>query len=123
MSLKKRYCCVYIPYDSINILYFELTLNKKNLKNIVLQINNEFNINFEICKSTINDQYGILLQDKSNKINQKFKNINYNIIFISHLSNLDNYVKNNIKLVNKSNLEQIISLCYSFILYEKNFKI
>ena len=122
MSLRKRYCCIYVPCDSNNILYFELTLNDKDLKNIVLQINNEFNLDFKINKSFIDDKYGILLQDNCTKKNENFKNIISNILFISHFSNLDNYVKNNIQLLDKSNSEQILSLCYSFIL-TNNFKI
>ena len=89
MSLKKRYSCIFIPSDkSKKPLYFELTLIDKDLNNIVSQINKEFNLNFKINNSNIDENYGILLKDNS-------LNENSNIIYICHSANLDTFVKNN----------------------------
>ena len=118
MSLKRRYGCLYIPNDTTNMLYFELTLHNKDLNNIVSQINKEFNLEFKICESFIDDNFGILLFDRTNNknINITKKEINANILFITHSANLDEYVKTNDLLKDKTNLQQIFCLCNNFIL-------
>ena len=118
MSLKRRYGCVYIPCESTDMLYFELTLHNKDLNNIVLQINKEFNLDFKIDKSYIDDNYGILLLNNMNKrnVNVTKKDITGNILFITHSANLDEYVKSNEMLKEYTNLQQIFSLCMKFIL-------
>ncbi len=118
MSLKRRYGCIYIPQDTNDILYFELTLHNKDLNNIVLQINKEFNLNFVINKSYIDDKYGILLLNNTEDVNLNInkKEIKANILFITHSANLDEYVKSSDLLKDKSNLQQILSLCLKFII-------
>lgn len=117
MSFKKRYSCVYIPSDSNDLFYFELTLNNKDLNNIVYHINSEFNVNFIIDKSFIDDNYGILLLNNTNTPNLKIKNkcLNANLLFITHAANLDDYVKKNDPLKDKANLDQIYCLLNEFI--------
>ena len=117
MSFKKRYSCVYVPSDSNDLFYFELTLNNKDLNNIVYHINSEFNVNFIIDKSFINENYGILLVNHSSTQNLKIKNklIMANLLFITHAANLDDYVKKNDNLKDKTNLDQIYFLLNEFI--------
>lgn len=115
MSFKKRYSCIFIPSDKAKKpLYFELTLIDKDLNNIVSQINTEFNLNFKINNSNIDENYGILLKDNS-------LNENSNIIYICHSSNLDTFVKNSQNLTDKTYLEQMLSLFIKFI-KDKNIK-
>jgi len=99
------------------MLYFELTLHNKDLNNIVLQLNKEFNLNFVICKSYIDDKFGILLLDGTldKNINIASEEIVGNVIFITHSSNLDEYVKRNDLLKDSTNSQQIVSLCSDFI--------
>jgi len=123
MSLKRRYSCIYIPHETNNMLYFELTLHNKDLNNIVLQINKEFNLDFKIDNSYIDDNYGILLLNKTNNLNLNMDNkVNGNILFITHFANLDEYVKSNENLKNKTNLDQILSLCMNFVTVKKLFE-
>jgi len=121
MSLKRRYGCLYIPCESSDMLYFELSLYNKDLNNIVSQINNEFNLNFKINKSYIDDNHGILLLNNTdnNNINITKMNINANILFITHSANLDEYVKSNEILKDKTNLQQMFSLCINFVSIKK----
>ncbi len=118
MSLKRRYGCLYIPCELSDMLYFELSLYNKDLNNIVLQINNEFNLEFKIDKSIVDDNHGILLLNNtdSKNINITKRDINANILFITHSSNLDEYVKSNEILEDQTNLNQMFSLCIQFIL-------
>lgn len=123
MSLKRRYGCIYIPHETNNMLYFELTLHNKNLNNIVLQINKEFNLDFTIDNSYIDENYGILLLNKTNNCNLNMdKKVNGNILFITHSANLDEYVKSNDFLKDKANLDQIFNLCMNFIISKDLFK-
>ena len=123
MSLKRRYSCTYISHEIENMLYFELTLHNKDLNNIVLQINKEFNLDFKIDNSYIDENYGILLLNKTDNLNLNMNNIvNGNILFITHFANLDEYVKSNENLKNKTNLDQILSLCMNFIIIKKLFE-
>jgi hypothetical protein len=117
MSLKRRYACIHIPSSTTDMLYFELTLHNKDLNNIVLQLNKEFNLNFVICKSYIDDKFGILLLDGTldKNINIASEEIVGNVIFITHSSNLDEYVKRNDLLKDSTNSQQIVSLCSDFI--------
>jgi|SaaInlStandDraft_6_1057023.scaffolds.fasta_scaffold08004_2 hypothetical protein len=118
MSLKRRYGCLYIPCELPDMLYFELSLYNKDLNNIVLQINKEFDLEFKIDKSIIDDNHGILLLNntKSKNINITKRDINANLLFITHSANLDEYVKSNEILEDQTNLNQMFSLCIQFIL-------
>ena len=118
MSLKRRYACIHIPSSTTDMLYFELTLHNKDLNNIVLQLNKEFNLKFKIEKYIIDDNHGILLLNntKSKNINITKRDINANLLFITHSANLDEYVKSNEILEDQTNLNQMFSLCIQFIL-------
>lgn len=109
MSLKKRYSCIFISKEKEkNPLYFELTILDKDLNNIVSQVNKEFDLNFKISSSHVDENFGILLKD----------NLTYDdsdILYICHSANLDIYIKNKQELINKSNLEQMLSLFLKFI--------
>jgi len=123
MSLKRRYSCIYISHEIDNMLYFELTLHNKDLNNIVLQINKEFNLDFKIDNSYIDENYGILLLNKTDNLNLNMNNIvNGNILFITHYANLDEYIKSNYTVKNKTNLDQIFSLCMNFVIAKNLFK-
>ena len=123
MSLKRRYSCIYISHEIENMLYFELTLHNKDLNNIVLQINKEFNLDFKIDNSYIDENYGILLLNKTDNLNLNMNNIvNGNILFITHYANLDEYIKSNDNVKNKKNLDQIFSLCMNFVIGKNLFK-
>ena len=109
MRLRNRYSCIYICKEKeIKPIYFELSIIDKDLNNIVSQINKEFNINFKINNSFVDENYGILLKDN------KFKD-DSNILYICHCANLDNFINNNKDLLNKNNLEQMIYLFMEFV--------
>jgi hypothetical protein len=78
----------------------------KNLNRLISQINKEFNINFKINKSFIDENYGILLID--NYIYE-----HSNMLYICHSANLEKVIINDLK--NKNNLEKMIYLFMEFI--------
>ena len=105
MRLRNRYSCIYICKEKEKKpIYFELSIKDKDLNNIVSQINKEFNIDFKINNSKVDENYGILLKDNSS-----------NILYICHSANLDNFVNNNKDLLNKNNLEQMLYLFMEFV--------
>jgi len=109
MRLRNRYSCIYICKEKDKKpIYFELSLKDKDINNIVSQINKEFDINFKINNSNVDENYGILLKDN-------VKNIESNILYICHSANLDNFVDNNKDLSNKNNLEQMLYLFMEFV--------
>jgi len=109
MRLRNRYSCIYICKDKeIKPIYFELSIIDKDLNNIVSQINKEFNINFKINNSLVDENYGILLKDNVYKDDS-------NILYICHSANLDNFVDNKKDLLDKNNLEQMIYLFMEFV--------
>ena len=109
MRLRNRYSCIYIFKEKEKKpIYFEASIIDKDLNNIVSQINKEFNINFKIVNSLIDENYGILLKDNVNKDDS-------NILFICHSANLDKFVGNNKELEKKNNLEQMIYLFMEFV--------
>ena len=108
MRLRNRYSCIYICKEKEKKpIYFELSIKDKDLNNIVSQINKEFDINFKINNSNVDENYGILLKDN-------VKNKDSNILYICHSANLDNFVNNNKDLLNKNNLEQMLYLFMEF---------
>ncbi len=112
MRFRNRYSCIYIYREKVNKpIYFELSLIDKDLNRIISQINKEFNIDFKINKSYIDENYGILLLD--NYI-YEFSNI----IYICHCANLENVISKNNNLKNKNNLEQMIYLFNEFIKFK-----
>lgn len=109
MRLRNRYSCIYICKEKgKKPIYFELSVKDKDLNNIVSQINKEFNIDFRINNSNVDENYGILLKDN-------VKNNDSNILYICHSANLDKFVDNNIDLLNKNNLEQMLYLFMEFV--------
>jgi hypothetical protein len=109
MRLRNRYSCIYICKEKEKKpLYFELSIIDKDLNNIVSQINKEFNLDFIINTSSVDENYGILLKDDKIKEDS-------NILYICHSANLDNFVENNKELHNKNNLEQMIYLFMEFV--------
>lgn len=109
MRLRNRYSCIYIcKKKEKKPIYFELSIKDKDLNNIVSQINKEFNIEFKINNSNVDENYGILLKDN-------VKNNDSNILYICHSANLDNFINNNKDLLNKNNLEQMLYLFMEFV--------
>ena len=109
MRLRNRYSCIYICREKEKKpIYFELSVKDKDLNNIVSQINKEFNIDFRINNSNVDENYGILLKDN-------VKNNDSNILYICHSANLDKFVDNNKDLLNKNNLEQMLYLFMEFV--------
>ena len=107
MRFRNRYRCIYIFRERIKKpIYFELRLINKNLNRLISQINKEFNINFKINKSFIDENYGILLID--NYIYE-----HSNMLYICHSANLEKVIINDLK--NKNNLEKMIYLFMEFI--------
>lgn len=109
MRFRNRYRCIYIFKEKIKKpIYFELRLIDKNLNRLISQINKEFNIDFKINKSYIDENYGILLID--NYIYE-----NSNMLYICHSANLEKVINKNNYLKNKNNLDQMIYLFMKFI--------
>ena len=109
MRSRNRYSCIYIcKAEDKKPIYFELSLMDKDLNNIVSQINKEFNINFKVNNSFVDENYGILLKDNVYKDDS-------NILYICHSANLDNFVDNKKDLLDKNNLEQMIYLFMEFV--------
>ena len=109
MRFRNRYSCIYIFNKKIKKpIYFELCLIDKNLNKIISQINKEFNIDFKINKSYIDENYGILLID-----NYFYENSN--ILYMCHCANLEKIINKKHNLKNKNNLEQMIYLLMEFI--------
>ena len=112
MRFRNRYSCIYIFREKVNKpIYFELSLIDKDLNRIISQINKEFNIDFKINKSYIDENYGILLID--NYIYE-----NSNMLYICHCANLEKVINKNNYLKNKNNLEQMIYLFMEFIKFK-----
>jgi len=109
MRSRNRYSCIYIcKEEGKKPIYFELSIMDKDLNNIVSQINKEFDINFKINNSFVDENYGILLKDNVYKDDS-------NILYICHSANLDNFVDNKKDLLDKNNLEQMIYLFMEFV--------
>lgn len=132
MNKNNRYCCIIVPNDiSIECNYFEIELEVKDLKKIINDINKELNYDFNYKSAIINEKYGILLNEISDLENQYVqkltgKNKCGRYLLISHMANLENFLKRskdlqyyeNMKTIshNSSLCKNMIMLCMEYIL-------
>lgn len=132
MNRNNRYCCLVVPCEIFNECnYFELELESKDLKQIVTDINKVLTSNFSYEHAIINEKYGILIYDNINNYNQYIKSLlgetkNGSILLISHVANLDNFLRtpdfnekiyDNINLISHNSIlaKRMLILCMNFI--------
>ena len=132
MNRSNRYCCLVVPCEILKECnYFELELQSKDLKQIVTDINKEINTNFSYENAIINENYGILIHDDTNKYNQYIKSLlgqtkNGSVLLISHIANLDEFLRtphfnektyDNLHLISHNSIlaKRMLVLCMNFI--------
>ena len=132
MNKNNRYCCITVPNDiSKECNYFEIELEVKDLKKIINDINKELSCEFDHTSAIINEKYGILLNEISEVENQYVKKLTGKnkfgrYLLISHMANLENFLKRskdlqyyeNMKTIshNSSLCKNMIMLCMEYIL-------
>ena len=136
MNRNNRYCCLVVPCEILNECnYFELELQSKDLKQIVTDINKELKTNFSYENAKIDENYGILVYDDTNRYNQYIKSLlgetkHGSVLLISHIANLDNFLRtphfnektyDNINLISHNSIlaKRMLILCMNFISKQK----
>ena len=134
MNRNNRYCCLVIPCNvDEKCNYFEIELQVKDLKKIIIDINLELNTEFIYSKAKIDEKYGIILFEDNNIKNDYIYNLSGKTkygkcLLISHVANFDQFMRKNspyyensyVLSQNSTLCKNMIVLCIEYILSKKD---